>query len=76
MTALPVLDRPDTRVPKIAAVSDSQSTPPVGDECSSAQILELNPDDGAYPVPKVQRPAKQAPGNLKRAQVRKAHSHS
>jgi phospholipase C len=65
MSTLPVLDKPDVEVPKIAAVSDDQSAPPIGDECSSEQILELDPDNGAYPVPGRQKLPRQAPGHLR-----------
>jgi len=65
MSTLPRIGSPNYKVPKMAAVSDSEKTGPVGDECTSTQILELNPDLGAYPVPLIQKMPTQAPGTLK-----------
>ncbi len=65
MSTLPALDKPDVKVPKIAAVSDNQSAPPISNECSNEQVLELNPNNGAFPVPQKQKMPKQASGHLK-----------
>ncbi len=65
LSTLPALETPDVKVPKLVAVSANQSTRPIGDECTVDQILELNPDDGAYPVPSVQTMPKQASGHLR-----------
>lgn len=59
-STLPVLGTPDTKVPKLPLTSDSESAPPIGNECSSEQILELNPSVPAYPVPKHQKMPTQA----------------
>ncbi len=50
--ALPVLDAPVTKIPVLPATSSSTTAPPVGGECSAAQILELNP---TTPVPRIKR---------------------
>jgi phospholipase C len=42
-TTLPVLGTPVTKAPKLAAVSDNESAPPISDECESGQIIETNP---------------------------------
>ncbi len=65
MSTLPALAKPSYKVPKFAAVSDDQSAPPLGNECSPNQIIELNPDNGAFPVPKKQKMPKQTAGHLK-----------
>jgi phospholipase C len=65
LSTLPVLDKPDVAVPTLVGVSASQTARPVGNECTVEQILELNPDDGAYPVPEVQTMPRQARGGLK-----------
>ncbi len=65
MSTLPVLSKPDYKVPKIAAVSDDQSAPPISNECTADQVIELDPNDGAYPVPTKQKMPKQAAGKLK-----------
>jgi hypothetical protein len=38
-----VLGKPDTKVRALPATSPSTTAPPVGGECSTSQILELNP---------------------------------
>ncbi len=68
-STLPVLAAPDVSVPPMPVVSAGVSTPPVGGECTSAQILEVNPDDGAFPVPRSQRHPVQAPGRLRSTTV-------
>jgi phospholipase C len=64
-STLPVLSQPNYKVPKIAAVSDNESAPPISNECSPDQVLELNPNDGAYPYKVKQKMPKQASGSLK-----------
>ena len=32
-----------TKAPQLLAVSDNESTPPIGNECNAEQILKLNP---------------------------------
>jgi phospholipase C len=53
-TTLPMLGSPVIKAPKLLAVSDNESTPPIGNECSAEQILELNPTTTQYPIPKIQ----------------------
>jgi hypothetical protein len=57
-----VLDKPVVKVPKFAAVSDNESSKLISNECNSEQLLELNPNDGSYPVPKKQKIPKQVGG--------------
>jgi phospholipase C len=64
-STLPVLAQPDYKVPPFKAVSDVETSPPISNECSSAQILEVNSNDGAYPFPDKQKMPKQASGSLK-----------
>lgn len=63
---LPALAKPDYRVPKLAAVSADVTSPPISNECTTAQVVEVNQNLGAYPVPKKQKLPKQTPGSLKR----------
>jgi len=65
LSTLPVLAEPDVKVPKLAKVSHSQSARPIGNECTPDQIYELNPDDGAYPLPTTQTMPTQTGGRLK-----------
>ena len=39
----------------MAPVSDDIHDKPIKGECNSEEILEINPDDGAYRVPLVQK---------------------
>jgi phospholipase C len=66
LSTLPIISSPNYKVPKLPAVSRDWAEPPISDECNGAQILELNPDEGPYPVPLIQKMPKQAPGTLKR----------
>ncbi len=61
---LPVLGSPVTKPPKLPVVSSSESAPPIGNECNSQQILELNPTTPPYPVPKHQKIPTQKPSKL------------
>jgi phospholipase C len=65
MSTLPVLSKPDFKVPKLAAVSDNESAAPISTECNGEQIVELNPNEGSYPIPTKQKMPKQAGGKLK-----------
>jgi phospholipase C len=42
-TTLPVLGAPVTKAPKLPVISDSESAPPISDECNTEQIIEVNP---------------------------------
>ena len=64
-STLPVLGAPVTKAPKLPLTSDNESAPPISNECSSLQVLELNTNDGAYPVPKHQKMPRQSTGSLK-----------
>ncbi len=64
--ALPVLDKPVTTKPKLPLTSDSTKAAPIGNECTSAQLLESNPKVSPFVIPKHQTIPKQAPGSLKR----------
>jgi phospholipase C len=64
-STLPVLGTPVTKAPRLPQTSDNESAPPVSNECTSLQILELNSNDGAYPVPKHQKIPTQSRGSLK-----------
>jgi phospholipase C len=65
-TSLPLISAPNTKVPSLPKVAWGEYQPPISNECSDAQILELNPDNGAYPVPLIQKMPKQEPGTLKK----------
>jgi hypothetical protein len=66
LTTLPRISSPGYKVPNLPVVSYHEKVPPISDECTESQILELNPDDGSYPVPLIQKIPKQTPGTLKR----------
>lgn len=55
LSAAVMLGSPVTKAPKLLAVSDNESTPPIGNECNTEQILELNPTTTQYPIPQSQR---------------------
>jgi len=65
MSTLPVLNTPDYKVQKFAAISDNEAAAPISNECSSEQILELNTGTTAYPFPDKQKMPKQPAGTLK-----------
>jgi phospholipase C len=65
MSTLPALATPNYKVPNIAPVSDNAAAPPISNECTPTQILELNSNNGAAPVPTKQKMPKQTPGQLK-----------
>ena len=58
-STLTSLSAPVTRAPHLPVTSASTTAPPVGNECSTEQILELNPTVAPYPVPKRQKIPKQ-----------------
>jgi phospholipase C len=62
--ALPTLGAPNTTVPMLAVTSQSETAPPVGTDCVSAQILELNYPTPPYPIPAVQTQPTQGPNTL------------
>ncbi len=59
-STLPVLGAPVTKAPRLPLTSASTTAPPVGNECSAAQILELNTTTAPYPIPKRQKLPTQA----------------
>jgi len=62
--ALPVLQTPVYKVPKLPVVSDSTTTAPVN-ECSAQQLIELNPAPVApFRISKHQKMPVQARGTL------------
>jgi len=52
--------RPVTKAPKLPLTSDSTSAPPIGTECTTVQILELNPTTPPFAIPKHQKIPTQA----------------
>jgi phospholipase C len=54
-TTLTSLTSPVTRAPKLPATSASLAAPPVGGECTTEQILEINTTLPPFPVPKRQK---------------------
>ena len=64
-STLPILKNPDTKRPKLPPTSDNIKTPPIKGECSSLQLVEINPTTFAYPIPKNQAQPTQEPGTLK-----------
>jgi len=65
-STLPTLSAPLTTKPTLPATSSSIKNPPVGGECTSGQLLELNPKTKPYPIPNKQKQPTQEPGILKR----------
>jgi len=66
LSTLPRIFHPDYKVPQLPLVSDREYDRPISDECTDSQILELNPDDGSYPVPLIQVMPHQESGTLKK----------
>jgi phospholipase C len=64
--ALPVLSAPVTKAPTLPVTSSSTKAAPVGNECTSLQLLEDNPKVNPFVIPKLQVMPKQAPGSLKK----------
>jgi len=65
-TTLPTLTAPVTSKPTLPATSSNIKTPPIGGECTSGQLLELNSKTKPYPIPKTQKQPTQEVGTLKR----------
>jgi phospholipase C len=63
---LPVLGAPVTKKPTLPTTSASTKAAPVGNECTTEQILELNTKVKPFVIPKHQTIPKQAPGSLKK----------
>jgi phospholipase C len=63
-TTLPVLGSPATKLPKFKSVSSDTTAPPIGNECTTLQILEGNPSTAPFPVPKHQAIPKQGKSKL------------
>jgi phospholipase C len=66
LSTLPTLSSPNYKIPRLPVISDNENREPIKGECSDSQILELNPNDGAYPVPLIQQMPHQSPNTLKR----------
>ncbi len=64
-TTLPVLGSPVVKAPKLPVVSADETMPPISNECTSSQIIELNPSTAPYPVPKHQKIPTQKASKLK-----------
>ncbi len=62
---LPNLATPVSKKPKLAKTSDNIKKAPIKGECTSEQLLELNPATSPYPVPEPQSQPTQEPGTLK-----------
>ena len=62
---LPSLASPVSKKPKLAKTSDNIKKAPIKGECTSEQLLELNPATSPYPVPEPQSQPTQEPGTLK-----------
>jgi hypothetical protein len=54
-----------TKAPKFPAVSSSVTAPPISNECTTAQELELNTTTPPYPLPKKQKLPVQGKSKLK-----------
>jgi phospholipase C len=62
---LPTLGSPITKRRRLPKTSDSIKKAPIAGECTSAQLLELNPTTAPYPVPADQVQPTQGPNTLK-----------
>ncbi len=63
-SALPHTGEAVTAVPRLHVTSDNRARKPVGGECSTVQIDELNPTVPPYPIPADQVMPTQRPGTL------------
>ena len=54
-STLTSLTTPVTKMPEMPATSASATAPPVGDECTTVQILEINSTLPPFPVPEKQK---------------------
>lgn len=59
---LPTLGSPVTKPPRLPVVSNSTTTPPISNECTSGQLLEINANQPPYPIKKHQKMPAQKPG--------------
>jgi phospholipase C len=65
--ALPVLGAPVTKPQRLPATSESTTTPPISNECSPGQLIEVNDSNQAqYPLKKHQKMPVQQSGSLRR----------
>jgi len=62
--ALPNLASPITKRPKLVRTSDHIKRAPVKGECTTAQLIELNPSTAPYPIPSDQTQPTQGPDTL------------
>ncbi len=60
-SALPLIKNPVLKKPKLAATSQNVKAAPVGTECLSDQLVELNPATSPYPIPSPQTMPTQGP---------------
>jgi phospholipase C len=64
---LPVLGAPVYKAPRLPLTSNSVTAPPVGNECTAAEEIELNPAPSSvtpFKIPKHQKMPTQAKGSL------------
>jgi len=64
---LPVLAAPVYKAPKLPLTSSSVTAPPVGNECTSGELIEVNPSAASvtpFKIPKHQKMPTQAKGSL------------
>jgi phospholipase C len=64
-STLPTLATPITKKPKLPKTSDSIKKAPIKGECTSGQLIEVNSDTAAYPIPSSQTQPTQGPQVLK-----------
>jgi phospholipase C len=64
--ALPVLGTPITKPPHLPLTSASTTTPPISNECSPSQLIEINVNQTQYPLKKKQKMPVQQAGSLRR----------
>ncbi|HXW36096.1 MAG TPA: alkaline phosphatase family protein [Acidimicrobiales bacterium] len=64
-STLPTLGTPITKKPVLPKVSPSIKKPPIEGECTSGQLIEVNPTTSPYPVPTNQTQPTQGPDTLK-----------
>jgi phospholipase C len=62
--ALPNLGTPITKKPTLTRTSESIKRAPVKGECSTSQLIELNPTTAPYPIPSNQTQPTQGPDTL------------
>jgi hypothetical protein len=64
--ALPVLGKPITRPQHLPLTSASTTTPPISNQCSPSQLLEIDVNQPQYPLKKRQKMPVQQAGSLRR----------